>query len=447
MVILEDGVFVRDIAIAIILLCFAGMAWVRPWLGVLGLAVLSFLHPQAYAQGFMKHFPVYASLFVSVLAAATAARARGRLSHLPPGVLLRDWRVLALAGLWLWFAVTSYFALVPADAWVKFRQVASILPPLLLALLLIDERAKLHALIVTVALSIMLIAAKGGYWAVMTGFQDRVYGPPGSEYGDNNHFAVAVCMAIPLLAIWLRETRERLVRAFIWLGIALCYGAALSSWSRGGLLALATVTVLVWLRSSRKWLLFPVVLILAVALSSMLPEAWFGRMQTLGAIANDESAQSRLTVWRIGLDLAMYRPMTGGGFSAWPALTLGQGDLDWHSIYIKMLAEHGFVGLAWWAALLIGGMLHLALAAWRPAPGYPAWASSDSAMLLASLLAYMIGGATVGISYWELPYLLTVMAVVLHILAVREMSGAAKPGNIATTSAEKFYSPGAWNPK
>lgn len=437
---LEHGIFLRDIAVASILLSFAGLALMRPWLGVLGLAVLSFLHPHAYTPGFMNQFPAYSSLFAVVVVGATLAFARGRLSYLNPHLILRDWRVYALSGLWLWFAVTSHFALAPGDAWAKFNEVARILPPLALALLLIDERRKLHALIVTVALSIMLVALKGGYWAVMTGFQDRVYGPPGTEYGDNNQFVVAVCMAIPLLAIWLREAPDRLVRALILLGMALCYGAALSSWSRGGMLALAAVSLLLVLRSRRKWLLLPALLVLAAALYSQLPDAWFGRMQSMGSIESDASAQSRLTAWRIGLDLALYRPVTGGGFDAWPVLTLDQGNMDWHSIYIKMAAEHGFVGLTLWAVLLLGSMLQLARTAWHPAPGYPAWASDYSAMLLTALLAYMIGGATLGIAYWELPYLLTVMAILLRLMARQEMAISAEPGKTNITGVEILYS-------
>lgn len=434
-----DGVFPRDIALAIILLAFAGLAWVRPWLGVLGLAVLGFQHPQGYAPGFMQHFPAYAALFIATVAAAAYAFARRRLSYLPPRLLLSDWRVYALPGLWLWFAVTSHFSLAPWDAWEKFFQVARILPPLGLTLLLIDDRRKLHALIVTIALAIMLVAVKGGYWAVMAGFHDRVYGPPGSQYGDNNEFAVAVCMALPLLLIWLRATRDRLVRAVILAGMVMCVSAALSSWSRGGMLALAAVSGVLLLHSRRKWLLIPLLLILGGALFIQLPESWFGRMQSLGSIAGDESAQSRLAVWRIGLEIALRHPITGTGFNAWPTLTLSSGSLDWHSIYVKMAAEHGFVGLAWWSSLLLGSLTHLALAAWRPAPGQPAWVAEYSAMLLAALLAYMIGGATLGITYWELPYLLIVLAIQLRLLARREMA-TASGDDTSHASVEKFDS-------
>jgi probable O-glycosylation ligase (exosortase A-associated) len=428
----EDGVFPRDIALAIILLGFAGLALRRPWLGLLGLAVLSYMHPQGYAPGFMKSFPAYASLFFVVVASSALALARGRLAYQSPRLLLRDWRIYALPGLWLWFALTSHFSIAHWEAWDKFHQVARILPPLALTLLLIDDRRKLHALIVTVALSIMLIAIKGGYWAVITGFQDRVYGPAGSQYGDNNEFAVAVCMAIPLLMIWLQETRERAARVFIMMGVAMCYFAVASSWSRGGMLALSVVSLVLVMQSRRKLLLTPTLLLLAGALFIQLPESWFGRMQTLGEVTAEESAASRLALWRSGIEFTLKHPIFGGGFNLWPALNLEQGGMDWHSVYVKMAAEHGIVGLAIWAALLFGSVLHLARQAWGRIPGQPRWVAQYSAMLLTSLLAYLVGGATLGISYWEFPYLIVVFSMVLRLLGEQARQAAQESSGFFT---------------
>lgn len=405
----------RDIALLIVFSGFIGLAFHRPWLGVLGLAFVGFMQPQGYATDFMRQVPVYLTLFVAVsfstLFHLWKDRAWGRL----PWRNLLDWRMLGLLLLWLWFAVTSHYALLPWDAWDKYIQVLKILPPLLLTLLLIDTREKLFYLLVTIALSILLVAFKGGYWSLMTGFQDRVYGPPGSAYHDNNAFAVAVSMAIPLLALWVRESRDRVVRGILLAGIALCYGAVLSSWSRGGLLALGLVTLLLIWHSTRKRLVIPAFIVLAGLFFTQLPEQWFGRMETVASYQTDESAQGRINVWRIGLDLAANHPLTGGGFNAWPAVNEYAGaGLDWHSAYVEMLAEHGYVGLTLWAGLLLLTLLSLARpGGWDP----PEWATAYAAMLQASLLAYLAGGITLGIAYWEMPYHLVAATILLNSLA------------------------------
>ncbi len=402
----------RDLALLFILLGMAWPAWRRPWLGVLGLAVLSYLHPQGYANGFLREAPVFFTLFAWVSLAALHQTWRQHAWAALPWRRLLDWRVLGLLALWAWFGVTSHYSLAPWDAWDKYREVLKILPPLLLTLLLIDTREKLHYLILAIALSFLLVALKGGYWAVISGFHDRVYGPPGSQYSDNNEFAVALAMAIPLLVLWLREARG--LRFVLLLGIALTYASVVSSWSRGGMLALAAMTLgLIW-HSKRKLLAIPLLLLLLATLFVQLPEQWFGRMQSTANYQDDTSAGERLQVWQVGIDFAAKRPLVGGGFNAWPALTLKEaGGLDWHSIYVKILAEHGYVGLALWGGLLGATLVRLTWGVRR----HPAWVREYGAMLQASLLAYLVGGATLGIAYWELPYHLVVLAALLVTLS------------------------------
>ena len=177
-----------------------------------------------------------------------------------------------------------------------------------LTLVLIDTRQKLFFLIATISLSFALVTIKGGYWAVMTGFADRVYGPPDSQYYDNNMFAVAVIMNIPLLVLWLRETRHQALRYSLMAVIALSGAAALSSWSRGALVSLgATMVVILWY-SKRKYLTIPLLagsIALAVVI---LPEAWFARMETIASHEHEASAQGRLDVWQVGIKHAKIFP-------------------------------------------------------------------------------------------------------------------------------------------
>jgi probable O-glycosylation ligase (exosortase A-associated) len=401
----------RDLAILLMLLGLAWVAWLRPWLGVLGLAVLSYMHPHGYATGFMRNVPVYMYMFAWVSLSMLYRTWRDKAWARLPWRRLLDWRLYGLLGLWIWFGVTSHYSVAPWEAWDKYRDVLKILPPFLLTLLLIDTRDKLYYLIVVMALSLLLVALKGGYWAVLSGFHDRVYGPPGSPYADNNEFAVAVAMAIPLMVLWLRETRDRGLRIFLLAGIALSYASVVSSWSRGGMLALGAMTLLLVWHSKRKLLAIPLLLVLVAVLFVQLPEQWFGRMESVTTYQADQSAQGRLDAWRVGLDFVAKHPVTGGGFNAWPALTLSSaGGRDWHSAYVEMLAEHGYGGLVLWAGLLTATLLSLTWDARRR----PAWQTDYGAMLQASLMAYLVGSITLGIAYWELPYHLVVLAALLR---------------------------------
>jgi len=418
---------VRDLAILLILCGLAALAWWRPWLGVLGLAVLATMHPQGYASGFMASFPVYMTLFVVV--AIAAAREFWRQRTLPP--LFFDWRLLLILLLWGQFVLSTTQALNPWAAWPKMWEVAKLLPPLALTLLLIDSREKLRILNLTMALAVSAVVLKGGYWAVINGFQDRVYGPPGSQYGDNNEFAVATAMIIPLLVLWYREVEHRGVRLFLVLLIALSFAAALSSWSRGGLLSLAVVALLLVWHSRRKWLALPLLGLFAALMFVSLPEEWFARMAALGAGQLDASAENRIEVWRLGWAHALERPWFGGGFQGWVYLSLPTGaPLDWHSAYIEIAAEHGLLGLGLWLLLLFGSMAALTRLIWRAQRWKLPWLGPHAAMLRASLAAYVVGSAFLGIAYWELLYLFVISAILLQRFAYqsRQRLSADPPG-------------------
>lgn len=404
----------RDIALLLILLTLVWLAWLRPWWGALGLAFVSTMHPQGYAVGFMQIVPTYLVLFAAVVLGTARQFIASR--ALPELVL--DWRLLALFALWGHFLLTTYLSINPWAAWPKFWQVAKVLPPMLLTLLLIDTREKLRYLNIILALSVAVVVIKGGYWALATGLNERVYGPPGSPYEGNNEFAVATCMMIPLLVFWYRELgntgETRGLRGILAAMIGLCFVAALSSWSRGGLLSVVVVACLLVWHSRRKWLAVPMLMLGVGLVFVALPEAWFARMGSIGAAELDASAQSRIDLWRLGWEHALRNPWLGGGFQGWIYLSLpASAGLDWHSAYIKMAAEHGLLGLALWLSLVLGSMLNLTWLLHKNRRWRLPWLDNHAAMLRAALIAYAVGAVFLGIAYWELLFYLVVSAILL----------------------------------
>ncbi len=391
----------RDIALLLILMALGWVVWLRPWLGVLGLAVLNITHPQAAAIGIMKDAPVYLMFFAFTLLAAGYRMVRNQ--QLPTFVF--DWRIACLALLWALFVFTTIHSSVPWMAWDRLWQTSAVMMAALLAWWLIDTREKLFWLLIVIATSIALYTLKGGYWAVMTGFHDRVYGPPGSQFYGNNEFAVVVAMNIPLLVLWYRQCGNRQLRGVLAVMVGLSYVAVISSWSRGGILALAAMTLPLLWHSNRR---VRAVLLLGIGIlgiSAFLPEDWFTRMGTLTAVQRDESAMGRIEVWRVGLHQAFEHPLRGVGFEGWRFANLDTpGYRDWHSAYVQMMAEHGLIGLGLWLALLLGTMLGLA----RLSAEGSAWESETARMLLATLSAYTVGAVFLSIAYWELYFLLII---------------------------------------
>ncbi len=407
-----------DHAILVILLLLAWAAWQRAWIGLLGLMVVGYLHPQGYATGMMRGLPIYQVLFLIVAASAAVELVRSR--QWPDWRRFLDWRILLLALFWLDLLVTTYLAKDPWAAWPRFLEVSKSLLPLVLLVLLIDTRQKVTWLLLATALSIGAVVVKGGSWAILTGLQDRVYGPPDSHLSGNNEFAVAVIMILPLLALWIRHADRAPLRWALYGLLALGYVAVLSSWSRGALLGLGVVTALLVWHSPRKYLAIPL-LVAGVALSFVsLPEAWFGRMETIAAYSSEGSAMQRLEVWRTGLAHALEHPWVGAGFEGWRYVTLDEQSLrarDWHSAYVEVAAEHGLPGLALWGALLFGSMASLGGLARSGARRADAWQSSHAAMLRASLAGYAVGAAFLGIAYWDLLFQMVLVSALIARLS------------------------------
>ncbi len=402
----------RDLALWLI---FSGLTYSivrRPWTGVPALAVVAYMHPQGYGEGPMQAFPAYLYVFLLTLT-ATLIRPPRPWREWPPMLLelARDPRLWLLIAFWAWTTWAAYQAPVSAFAWPRWWAFTKTLAGVGLGLLLIDDRRKFETLILAIALSFSLVALKGGYWALLHGAADRVYGPPGSAYYDNNLFAIANLMTLPLLFALGQRFVSPVFRATLGLLALAALVAALSSWSRGALLAgLALAGVMAWNGRFRLPALGGLALVSVLALGFM-PGAWLARMTDIGDYARETSALSRLEIWRIGLENGLQRPWNGWGFDGWRVIS---DSLDWHSVYVELFVEQGGVGLALWLALVIGLLTVL----WRPRKRFPGpslrWARPYVRALQAGMAAYLVGGAFLGISYWEILYQFMILGILLE---------------------------------
>jgi len=178
----------RDLIVLIFTLLCIGFALRKAWWGVLALAVFSYLNPHAYAWGPVRTLPLYQILFLVVAFKTFLEQDR---QPIP-----KDWRVVGFFVLWAWFFLTTTQALVPSEAWTKLWFVSKIYLPFIFTLILINTREKLYYLIITIASSIGIVAVKGGIFAITHGFSARIYGPPATQFEENNAFAVAVLINI-----------------------------------------------------------------------------------------------------------------------------------------------------------------------------------------------------------------------------------------------------------
>jgi probable O-glycosylation ligase (exosortase A-associated) len=250
-------------------------------------------------------------------------------------------------------------------------------------------------------------------------------------------------MILPLMN-YLRVTTKA---AWLRMGMLAAMGftvlAIIGTYSRGALVALA-VSGAAYAMKSRSGLL-PLVLmgVVLIALPSVVPSNWFERMSTIKTAAADESFQERLQAWRTSWNLAEARPITGGGFSAiennWVAQKYSSaGSLDIgraaHSMYLEVLGDHGFVGLAIYLSILLSAWLNtsmvIRLTRDRPELG---WANLLARMMQVSMLGYFVGGAGLSMAYYDgflivLSLTAALLATVYRYQNQREADAALEDG-------------------
>ena len=401
----------RDIVVLIFTLICIGAAFYRPWYGVLVLAIFSYLNPHAFAWGAVRTLPLFQILFLVVTLSALTTKDRQALP--------KDWRIPMFFLLWLYFLLTTTQAYYPALAWERLWVVSKIFIPLMFTLILINTREKLFYLIVTIGCSIGIVAVKGGVFSVLSGFSHRVYGPPATQFYENNAFAIAVLIAIPMLLLWYRETTSNRIHMGITVAIPLMFAAALSSWSRGALLTMAVLALMLVWHSKRKYLAIPLLIAGVYAGIDFLPQEWFDRMNTLQTYEADESAMSRIEAWVDGWNHTLQHPFVGAGFEGWRYVTMR----DWHNAYVEIFSEHGFIAFGIWLSLIIGTFANLTFLP-RKVRGMERmeWVGNYCYMLRLSLTAYCVGVLFLGLSYWDILYQLIFIAVLVKQFALRELN-------------------------
>lgn len=405
----------RDIIVLLFLIYLIFDSIKTPWHSVLALAIFGYMNPHAFAWGFVRSLPVYFILFL--ISFGLYLKEKDKQS------IFFDWRVKFFIILWCYFVLTTIFATVPDAALEKLKSVSKIYLPFLFTLSMINTRYKLYCLIATIGCSFGFVAFKGGIFAIAHGFSHRVWGPPGTQYEGNNEFALATIIAIPLLILLFTETTHSLFKKFLLFAIPICIASAISSWSRGALLALVgSGGYLLW-NSRYKLILIPVTLLGIYILIPYLPQEWFSRMDTINTYETDESAMSRIQVWTDGWNYAKSHPFLGAGFEGWIFVS----QRDWHSAYVEIFSEHGFIAFFIWLSMLLGSYISL-IRLPVVTKSYPAlsWVSNYCKAIKASLLAYMIGSAFLGVSYWDLLYHLIFISALIKKFALEELKVVQK---------------------
>ena len=322
--------------------------------------------------------------------------------------------------------------------WIDFQTRLTLIS--LMTVTLITTRQRMVLAVAVVGGSLGFHAAKAGF-ASMLGGGVRFYDGLAGAFPDNNGYALVTVMVMPLLlatAQNLTEERWKWVRRGFYAAVGLCGITVVSTFSRGGFLALVVAMLAyIMLQRRRVGALLGLAVFAGVAyLVVPVPQGYLDRLQTIQTYeeVDDESALSRLHFWRVATMMASNRAF-GVGMRNFEA-AYNQYDFSYgqfgvrrsvHSSHFQVLAELGFPGAFIWIvmfALSFALGLRVRRRSRHPdlTPEERRFYFTMANGLMVSMVGFIVGGAFVASALNDVTWLTFAMMASLDRLAHQPVS-------------------------
>jgi O-antigen ligase len=278
--------------------------------------------------------------------------------------------------------------------------------------------------------------------------------------GDANFFAALQVVALPIEALLAGQVSRTRTRVVVLAGLAVTVGSIITSLSRGGILALAAVFVMLsvqpaaaFFRTRARKRAF---LLVALVGAGILLVASYSALsaRTSSLFTTSDGGSGRTNLWRSALTGWHQHPIDGMGFGAFLGqsnqLLLATPGVDFssylprptgqfvHNAYLESLTELGVIGLALFLAILATAAVSLLATARRAARAGALFLSSFTRALLLSLTGFaftsiFLSTETDRIFWILLGLTLAVPRVLLHEQR-SERVGPVVPGFSATVA-------------
>ncbi|MGE3690379.1 MAG: putative O-glycosylation ligase, exosortase A system-associated [Novosphingobium sp.] len=400
----------------------------RPFLWVLAYLYIDIVSPQTFSWFLLSSIPISLITFVAAFGGWLVAddKADSRFS-------MRQGLILALL---IYCGITTLNAEFHEQALDKWAWVWKALLFAMFLPLTLRTRLRFEAVALVMVLSAGAIIIGGSIKTLATG---GGYGSL-SLFVNNNtglyESSIISCVSIAIipLIVWLMKhgtifPPEWRVRLF---GIALIFACLLipiGTQARTGLLCIVLLALLSLRTVKRRFLYLAMAGAAVVVTVPFLPESYTARMSTIENHESDQSASTRVAVWKWTIEYARDNPW-GGGFMAYlgnkvrvelrkSESTGGQTQIAtddvedqaraFHSSYFEMLGEQGYPGLILWLWLMVSGLWQMErlYRRWRKRTGPDEqWQAPLAMALQQAQLVYMLGSVFVGIAFQPFCYML-----------------------------------------
>lgn len=351
----------------------------------------------------------------------------------------KAWPVMGcIIGYLLWSSFSAMLAPVDFVAWRFVENNAKIIVPLVIGITLIDSVAKLRMLAWTYVLAYGYLA-----FEFNLNYYNGVYGGGIEvEHGmDNNSVCIGIVVAVGLSMFVLLTAKRLWQKGLVFFFLACLAHTILFSNSRGGMVALICTGLVAFFLVPKQpkhfaWLF--VGAILAIRLAGPPVQE---RFATIFAEEEerDESAQSRLILWKAMWAAAKDSPVTGVGPDHWTLIAHHYGrpeGQEGHSLWLQILAELGFPGLLLLISFYGFCVLMLLWLVWERRNQLNPDVLNLARGVIAALVGFAVSAQFVSLEGLEIPYYVTLLGA-----GILKLTSDLPPPHLQRRAAPVTYYP------
>lgn len=438
----------RDLFFIVFLGVFFLLGLRRPFLLVAVYAYIDIVSPQRLSYFLLNSIPISAIAFLLMVGSWLLVDDKKDCRFSVRQLLM----LLLLA----WCGYTTLTADFPVEAVTKWNWVWKAIIVGIFLPLTLRTRLRIEAFALFMVLCASTIIINGGMKTALSG---GGYGVLNLMVDNNSGLyegSIISCVAISLIPIILWLSHHGTIFPPDWKVKGFCYALCLAcllmpigTEARTGLVCIVILAGLMLVRSKRRFVYGPLMLLAALASIPFLPASFTQRMETIENHQGDESAATRVAVWMWTLDYVKAHP-GGGGFDnylqnsfTYVARSIvkegGESRVDarivtdkgraYHSAYFEMLGEQGYFGFFLWA--LIHGICFIRTESirrhYRRHEGPDeAWVAPFAVALQQGHIVYMVGSLFVGIAYQPFIFMMLALQIGLDTYLTRRRKAAGR---------------------
>ncbi len=426
----------RDLFVVVVITSLMPACFRRPFVGLLVFTWLAYMRVQDLSWGAVRGFRW--SYYIIMITAAGFITNPKRMRWFLPDA--RCWAMIMLVFLLylgVQFSQTGTFWQNKSQIG-RMAEFGKIVAIALFTTSVVVNREHLRVLVWVIALSFAFYGVKSGIWGILTLGRSDIRTGPGGLLADNNDFALALVMAVPLqFQLGMSEKRDILRKVFLY-SVPLTMVTVGLTHSRGGFLSLCGACgVLIW-RSKNRVAGIVCAILVAILLLLFGPSSFRDRISTLKDVEEDSSANARFRSWAVAVRMATDNPAFGVGLDNFrqryieyqpnPTAKERRGEDIYvaHNAYLQIWAETGTISLGLYLFLIFSSFR----TCWKVRKlaqrrYYSSWMINYATAFEASLVGFCIGSTFLNRAHFDLVYHFFAIILVFQHIALKELKEGA----------------------